>query len=190
MSEQESQEVKDKGGRPTKEEERRERIAAAVSKMTPETINKMKEAFAIDASIEEACFYAEISIQTYYNWIDKNPDLLEEFNRLRQRPVLAERREVVAGLQGDKHFSFAYLKSKRKKEFSEIVGVEHSGGLSNLSPADPEDDEIINEAVHAVEERLRSNIVKRIKNKSQQHEPAEATPENSNPAESEVQSTA
>lgn len=103
--------------RPTKAQLKSRRISQAVSKMKPETVNKLKEAFAIDASVEEACYYAEISKQTYYNWIEKNPDLLDEFQALREKPVLKARQEVVKGLDNDKNFSFSYLRSKRPHEF-------------------------------------------------------------------------
>src|SRR3990167_1785615 len=43
------------------------------TKLTDATIQKLKESFALGSSIEEACFYAEIANQTYYNWIEKNP---------------------------------------------------------------------------------------------------------------------
>jgi hypothetical protein len=64
-------------------------------KFTPETIKKLEEVFAIDGSIGEACFYADISHQTYYNWIDENPALLEKFKRLREKPVLAARHAII-----------------------------------------------------------------------------------------------
>jgi hypothetical protein len=111
---------KNKGGRPTK--------------LLPEVVQKLKESFAIDASVEEACYYAEISVQTYYNWIKEDPKLFEEFERLRQKPVLAARMEVVKGIAGDKHFSFGYLRSKRPQEFGDKLKLEHSGSVS-LDPA-------------------------------------------------------
>lgn len=134
---------KNKGGRPTKEEEqekkrleKNKKISESLSKMTEENIHRLRESFAIDATIEEACYYADIAVATYYNWIEKNPKLLEEFDALRNKPILKARQEVVMGLEGDKHFSFQYLRSKRKEEFGEKVTVEHKGsieGLGNLT---------------------------------------------------------
>jgi hypothetical protein len=34
---------------------------------TADVVKKLEEAFSIDATVEEACFYANISRQTYYN---------------------------------------------------------------------------------------------------------------------------
>jgi len=48
------------------------------------SVKKLEEAFAMDCSIEEACFYAGISRQTYYTWIKDNPELLDRFEELKQ----------------------------------------------------------------------------------------------------------
>jgi|SRR3990167_876308 len=87
-------------------------------KMTPEAIKKLEEAFAIDATVEEACFYADISPQTYYNLVKKDPKLLEKFGRLREKPVLKARKTVVDSLDDPNHAKW-YLERKRKAEFSE-----------------------------------------------------------------------
>jgi hypothetical protein len=63
--------------------------------MTEEKIKKLEEAFALDCSIGEACFYADISQATYHNWVNANPNLLERFNALREKPVLLARQEVI-----------------------------------------------------------------------------------------------
>ena len=120
-------------GRPTNKEKWRQNISKAMSKMTPENIQKLKEAFALGCSIEEACFYTDISNQTYYNWIEKKPELFDEFERLKQKPVLMARQAVVQGLPGDKHFSYQFLKAKRPQEFAaERVAIEHSGVVASM----------------------------------------------------------
>lgn len=86
-------------------------------KLNKETIKKLEEVFAIDGSVEEACYYANISTQSYYNWIKDDPELKEQFDRLRQRPVLKARQEVVKGLNNFDN-SMKYLERKKKSEFS------------------------------------------------------------------------
>jgi predicted DNA-binding protein YlxM (UPF0122 family) len=39
------------------------------TKMTDEVVKKLEEVFALDGSVDEACYYANISRQCYYNWI-------------------------------------------------------------------------------------------------------------------------
>ena len=104
-------------GRPTKREQINKKISEAVSKMTPDVVNKLKEVFAIDGTIEEACFYAGISRQTYYDWIKKNKELFDEFQALRERPVLKARQTVVKSLDNP-DYAFKYLERKKKDEFS------------------------------------------------------------------------
>lgn len=104
--------AKNKGGRPPK--------------LTPETVTKLEQAFSIDATVEEACFFANISRKTYYEWIKDNPELGDRFDALRQRPVLAARQTVVDSLH-QPHYAFEYLKRKRKAEFSdrqEVTGAD------------------------------------------------------------------
>lgn len=87
-------------------------------KMTPEYILKLEQAFSIDATIWEACSYADISTNTYYNWIKEKPELLERFNRLREKPVLSARQTVVKSIKENPEMALKYLERKRKKEFS------------------------------------------------------------------------
>ncbi len=104
-------------GRPTKRQQINKKIGLGVSKMTQDNINKLKEVFAIDGTIAEACYYANISVQTYYDWIKKNPKLSEEFNALRERPVLKARQTVIKSLD-QPDYAFKYLERKKKDEFS------------------------------------------------------------------------
>lgn len=85
--------------------------------MTNDKIKKLEDAFAIDASIDEACYYANISHQTYYNWLKKKPELVERFERLRQKPVLTARQVVVKALATDPEMALKYLERKKRKEF-------------------------------------------------------------------------
>lgn len=93
-------------------------------KLTKETIKKLEEVFALDGSIGEACFYANITTQTYYNWIQHWPKLKQRFDSLREKPVLKARNTVVGAL-GDPVYALKYLERKKKSEFSlrtEITG--------------------------------------------------------------------
>lgn len=104
--------AKNKGGRPPK--------------LTPETVSKLEQAFSLDCTVEEACFFADISRTTYYEWIKENPELSDRFEALRQKPVLAARMTVVDSLH-QPHYAFEYLKRKRKQEFSdrqEVTGAD------------------------------------------------------------------
>lgn len=88
------------------------------TKLTPETVNKLEEIFALDGTIEEACLFADISRQTYYNWIKDNKEMEERFDILRQTPFLKARRTIEKSLDNPQ-YAFEYMKRKKKNEFSE-----------------------------------------------------------------------
>lgn len=102
-----------KGGRPRKKSH-----AGRPFKIDDSVLNLLKQAFALDASIEEACYYANISHQTFYNFKKNNAELFEELERLRERPVLVARRTVVKEVEKNPELALKYLERKRKKEFS------------------------------------------------------------------------
>ena len=93
------------------------------TKLTDKTIKKLEEVFAIDGTIEEACFYADIRTQTYYNWIKEKPELKERFDELRNRPVLKARQEVMKGLNCYAN-AMDYLKRKKALEFGDKKTVD------------------------------------------------------------------
>lgn len=112
------------------------------TKLSVEIINKLKQAFAIGATVEEACFYAEIDKGTYYNWIKNNDALFHEFERLKQKPILEARQEVVKGLKGNPEFALKFLERKKKDEFSlrtELTGTTNEPIKFILEYADPKD---------------------------------------------------
>lgn len=106
-------------------------------KLTPETIKKLEEAFAIDATVEEACFYADISTVTYYGWIKEFPKMKERFNALRQKPILKARQTIVNKLGDNYNNAIDYLKRKRRAEFGDVEQkivtgkIEHTQNTEN-----------------------------------------------------------
>lgn len=94
------------------------KVALKITKFRPEVIKKLEEAFEMDCSIDEVCFYAGISVQTYYNWIKKNPELLERLEQLRQKPFILARKTIISGIQENPELALKYMERKRKSEFS------------------------------------------------------------------------
>jgi len=113
--------------RPTKNNPNGEQISP---KLTPDTVHKLEEAFALDATVGEACFYADISRTTYYEWIKNNPELADKFERLREKPVLLARESVVKALKTDPELSLKYLERKRRSEFATKVENENTGNIT------------------------------------------------------------
>lgn len=92
--------------------------------MTPETISKLEEVFAIGGSDNEACFYADIGKTTLYNYQQEHPEFVERKEALKERPVLKARQTIVKGLDLAENARW-FLERKLKKEFasrSELTG--------------------------------------------------------------------
>ncbi len=68
--------------------------------MTEATLNKLEEAFAMGCSDREACFFANISSQTLYNYQKDNPEFVERKAMLKENPVLLARTTVVEAIKG------------------------------------------------------------------------------------------
>jgi len=87
-------------------------------KMTPDVIRKLEETAALDATIEEMCFYAGISPDTYSRYLKANPKFAVRIAALREKPILAARQAVVKYSTDSYANAIDYLSRKRKKEFS------------------------------------------------------------------------
>lgn len=84
----------------------------------PETMAKIKQAFAIGSTDEEACAYANIGTSSLYRYQEEHQDFREEKERLKQNPILKARQELVKGLEGNPELSLKFLERKLKSEFS------------------------------------------------------------------------
>lgn len=86
--------------------------------MTPETIAKLEEVFAIGGTDKEACFYADIAPQTLYSYQEQHPEFIDRKEALKERPVLKARQTVVKSLDDPKNAQW-YLERKKKAEFAQ-----------------------------------------------------------------------
>jgi len=102
-----------KVGRPTKD--------------TPEVRAKIEEAAALDASVEEIAFWANISRETYYEILKKDPVFSDRIDKLRQKPILAARQRAIKGATESYSNAMDYLKRKKKLEFGDKVDVTSNG---------------------------------------------------------------
>lgn len=100
-----------KVGRPTKD--------------TPEVRQKIEEAAALDASVEEIAFWADISRETYYQILKADPKFSDRIEKLRQKPILAARQAVVKKSTESYSNAMDYLKRKKRLEFGD--SIEHTG---------------------------------------------------------------
>ena len=100
--------------------------------MTEETLNKLTLAFSKGLSDREACLFANISQQTLYNYCNANPAFLEQKERLKEKPQMQAKLNVVEGIEnGDIELSKWYLERKNKGEFSTKQDIGITGSVNN-----------------------------------------------------------
>ena len=94
--------------------------------MTKEIIDKLEEAFLYGCTDKEACFLANISQPTLYDYCNLNPEFSERKEQLKDMPKIKARMNINKALdEGDKNLSQWYLERKVKEEFaqrSELTG--------------------------------------------------------------------
>lgn len=90
-------------------------------------IAKLEEAAAIDATIDESVFYADISRDSYYRYLDAHPEIRNRLDSLRQRPVLLARQTVIKKLSESYQNAMDYLKRKKKVEFGDTTDITSGG---------------------------------------------------------------
>jgi len=115
--------------------------------MTPETLNKLEEVFAIGGTDEEACFYADISKQTLYNYQAEHPEFVDRKEALKERPILKARQTIVKALDNPSDAQW-YMERKRKKEFASRQ--EFTGANGEPLAIALEDKKKIDEAVKGI----------------------------------------
>lgn len=85
------------------------------TKMTPETLEKLRQAFLFGATNDEACAYAEIHRDTLYDYMKKNPEYSYLVEQYKENPILKAKKTVMNSLD-DPKVSQWYLE-RRAKEF-------------------------------------------------------------------------
>lgn len=153
-------------GRPTKKEQWKRAIAEKVTKLTPEVVTKLKEAFAIDCNITEACYYAQISRETYYRWVKQNPELYDEFRFMKQALPLKAKHNIAQRIHaGSVEDSWRYLERRQSKRYAENLKTEHKETKNaEVDPGDYPEDRELSERFR---EELLQNIVRRARAKEE-----------------------
>lgn len=85
-------------------------------KMDENTVKILEDAFSVGASDIEACFLANISKQTLYNYQKENPSFVDRKMALKDMPKYAAKKVVVKAIEaGDKQQANWYLERKDKE---------------------------------------------------------------------------
>ena len=99
---------------------------ARPTSMTEDTISKLRQAFLVGATVEEAAYFAEISPSTIYNHNEKHPGFLDQIEAWKSTPILKAKTTIVKSLDETKSAQW-YLERKAKKEYGANVDVTTDG---------------------------------------------------------------
>jgi len=98
--------------------------------MTEATIGKLKEGFAQGFSVRNACIWANISQDTYFEYCKKHPNFSDQCKTLQQKPLIKSIVVINKALdEGDVSTAKWYAERKAKDEFSLKTETEHTGEI-------------------------------------------------------------
>lgn len=137
--------------------------------MTDEAIRKIEEVAALDGSVAEMAFYANVHVDTVYAHLKENKEFSDRISALRERPVLLARQTVVKSISSDPDMAMKYLERKRRKEFATRVENSHDGEISIDTT-----DEILKKYENVSDEALKEFADIEAKNATDQARGAEA----------------
>lgn len=94
------------------------------TKYSEEIVRQLEAAFHIDATIEEACAYADITKPTYYSWLQKVPGFALRMDKAQQMPLLKAKKTVLNSIEeGDGRLSMDFLKSRQPKRYADRLQI-------------------------------------------------------------------
>lgn len=94
---------------------------------TKDVIDKLEMVFCLGGTDDEACLYANISVQALYKYQERQPDFLERKRLLKETQALQARQTVATAIKKDPKLAFDYLKAKKRDEFATKTEVEQTG---------------------------------------------------------------
>jgi predicted DNA-binding protein YlxM (UPF0122 family) len=65
----------------------------------PDTVGNLKFAFSIGCNITEACVFAEVSRDAFYDALKKDPDFSDKIEKLKLNPVIKAKQTVFKDLE-------------------------------------------------------------------------------------------
>ena len=122
------------------------------SSLTQEVLNKLIEEFRYDATVEEACSYAWISVQLFYKWLKEDQKFYEEIDRAIKFPFKKARNTLIWLMDSDKE----EIQYKSAQEFLSKRDSRYKAKTENtettLSTPESQEDLIRNKSMIDLEE--------------------------------------
>lgn len=96
------------------------------SVFTDEVIRKIEEVAALDGSVEEMAYYANIHRDSIYARLKSDQEFSDRIAMLRERPILKARQTISKSLDTPQGAQW-YLSRKKKKEFGDNIDLTSDG---------------------------------------------------------------
>lgn len=124
------------------------------TKMTKEVVWKLEEAFRWNCNISEACLHANISRDTYYNYIKENPEFSDRAEELRNHPMLKARENVANCIEsGDEKMTVWYIEKHEGKAKQQVDNVSSDGTMTPKNAINI-DKEVVKEVIKELHEDI------------------------------------
>ncbi len=100
------------------------------TKLTPKTVTKLMAAFNKGYNDDEACFYADISRNSFYRWYREDADFRDKIAQAKLQPNLHAKELVIDAIEGgDVNAAKWWLERKAKSEFGTRSEVALEGSI-------------------------------------------------------------
>lgn len=116
---------------------RKKSKAGRPRKIDQKIIRKLVEAFKDDFTIGEACRYAGISTETYYQELKRNPGFSDEMTRAQDYPLAMAKKWMMRAIQGRSdgygNLALKFLERRQRDRYTPKLTLEHEGSVLTYS---------------------------------------------------------
>lgn len=91
-----------------------------------DVLSKLRTAWDVGGTDVEACAHADISVSALHRYMDDHPEIREERNKRKEKPVLKARMSVYNKLDEDGKLAMDYLKNKKSDEFNTKQNIDQT----------------------------------------------------------------
>lgn len=104
------------------------------TKMTPDVVAKLTEGFQHDFTVEEACRFAGISKDAYYDERKRNPAFADEMDRAQDFPLIVAKNRMFAYINSQRDgygaLALKFLERRQRERYTPKLDLEHSGSIA------------------------------------------------------------
>lgn len=98
-----------------------------------EIVKKIEDIFIIGGGVKQACAHAEISKQTYYEFLQDKPHLDDHFKDLQERLTIVALNTVAKAVPLNPNMAMTILERRMNKEYAETKNVNINAHSTSFS---------------------------------------------------------